>query len=1295
MLTKDIYGKTFSNYFNNAIESYSQEVKPKITINLLDSRHLSNVAITNSDDHTSNSAGSIGYYFTSKQLVNGYERQSMTWAVTDAKEKDGTIIKADGRWHTMPESIEDGYEFGLWTKTRSQANGVFASSPTITMTFDTRKINIIKIVTSEFSGQIKKFRVKVYGASPGYSELYDSGNITLSDDDYYKEFKILTTAAKNASYQSGKIELILLETKNPLDYGRIQEICPIYQIDITDYVIDYSISRTRDVHESSLPIGGSESPKVTIKLDNIDKHWNAIDSSSLYGPYMKKDIKLEISSGWRIDKTNFDSTTVRLKASMLDNSSSMSLEDTDAFPAGGANNHFIAIIDYDNASREIVLCNSTTNHNTVTIQERGYAGTTAVAHSAGAYVYYEPYEYVPMGTFYVDEWTSSASDMTVSISASDWSKFTTEKKMDKGFILENKTVGEAVKNLLLRTNFPQADFRQVLPYTYDTVNYSPVLRYSFSQDSIINTSESNSVEKCLRARFWGMRTGKEYEFKNTKANVQESLISVEKRSKADTAYAVPDLVDITTDLNATQPSSHALNLDNFTFQGRQDSVTYNKYFNGVIDGYYIPMTTGNQDIVVDVQNGGFRLYLDDLLIAQDTRVLSTLRSTSSYTWRGNSFLNLTAGVPYKIRIEFFHGSNTAGLLLKLYKNNSSLNNKVLISKDEVRGVVAIDGAGSRAITSTVPASYDKYTINTRRLQNDGLILSNVRLSQSSTIVAEPSNSGILIYDGGYIRTPYHSSIAITENDFTIEGFFRFYDDHFGGDGEYLSTWANNNPANGYEFFYNSSPSHGFKIKTTTGVVSVHKDDEIGVGEYHHIAVTYKQSTKTLSYYVDGVLEDSEVLSGNVVSQTTDITIGGRGSSYSSGVGEVAPSTTRTFYIDEFAIYNKALTASEIINRYISSQVSEITTYPYLYGEQETVRSLIDTITLADLGRFYIDETGYGRYEHYNRFFESSISQHANSQYNFSDSTNIIDGELTVQLQTNKVTVNVSSNATTETGVQPLWSPDDPTTLATVKLTSGITSSDTSMYVSSTTDPVFPTKGYLIIDNEIIKYSAKSSNEFLSLERGYAQTTAASHSTNAKVREARIYEIEYEKKPAINVKFPFVTAIRDENPDLIDVVKFEHGPYTAKLILAASSNNDYGSVVYAQGQHKLTEKEYFTSIAGTAVIVSQKSEKIMEQVESLSEDIRKYGLKELTIDSPYIVSVDHAQKIAKFIIDKVKNPVPIININIMSVPKIQLGDRITITSFGAMGITNKNYWVISQEFSYSDTISHQLTLREVV
>jgi hypothetical protein len=91
----------------------------------------------------------------------------------------------------------------------------------------------------------------------------------------------------------------------------------------------------------------------------------------------------------------------------------------------------------------------------------------------------------------------------------------------------------------------------------------------------------------------------------------------------------------------------------------------------------------------------------------------------------------------------------------------------------------------------------------------------------------------------------------------------------------------------------------------------------------------------------------------------------------------------------------------------------------------------------------------------------------------------------------------------------------------------------------------------------------------------------------------------------------------------------------------------------------------------------------------------YGLKELTIDSPYITSLEHAEKIAKFIIDKMSEPVPIVNISIMAIPTIQLGDRIKIGSLDAFDIIDGEYWVTSQEFSYGESISHSLILRKVV
>jgi hypothetical protein len=1511
MLTKNIYGVNLSNYFNNAIEATAQNVKPKITIDLLDSRHITLedvlvsgddlVSVTNTDAHTIKSEGSIGYYCTERQMINGYERESFTWAVTDALDKNGKIITADGTWHCMPTSLDtdsnlDGdYEYGWWSKTRSQANGVFASSPIITFAFEERKVNKIRVTTSEYYGQVKSFRVKVKNSS--LVDILDK-TFTLNDDEYYKEIYLNSNSAIASSFLAKRIEITILSTKNGLDYARIHEISPIYELDITDYVIDYSISRARDIHESNLPIGGSSSPKITLKLDNTGKDWNIFNNSSLYGKYMEKDLKIKISTGWRIKKTNDVISNTVLRSNMSNSASSFTVDNSNIFPTGGVNNNFIVTINPNKENREVVLCNAITSTNTISVSERGVGQTDAGTHAAGSVVTFDPYEYVSMGEFYVDEWSSSSSDMTVSVSASDWTKYLTEKKLTNGFLLEDKTVSEAVGNLLSRRNFPKADFKQVLPYSRGVSQLGGVARYSFSEDSIDKNGNTTTLAPGLRCRFWGMREGKELNYKTIKADALEKNLSVEERIKGINSYVDPDFTanspDISLPRDVGQPSTNALNLTNYTFASVIDSATYTKYFNGIVDGYFFSTTLSSQSLVLDITNGGGRIYLDDLLIGESNRENSSVSITSIP-------MNLTPGVPYRLKIEFFHGSGNANFSMSLHSYLYSTSTKTLLPATQFRSVVARDGLGSRNLTGIVPSTYSINNVLENHHQNDGFIQGNAQLSYSQRIDSDNSDKGILLIDDAYIRIPTHSSIAIKEEDFTIELLAKFNDGHFNiGDGEYLSSWANSNPTNGFEFYYNNESSHGFKIKTTgptTTTSFVSDDTDLEISEFYHIVATYKVATKTISYYINGELKDTDVINGEIATNIFDTTIGGRGaffttpatvtrtnlitnpsfevnttgwtpssctvaritsdffvgaacaqttstatsfnniqtaltpvtpnlpytfSAYAKNVSgstrniyiaiqwftaagvyisetnsgaqgttpagsgwvrrnctgtapatatqarlvllngqtgisagwltswdgvlfeqsstllpyfdgvysdtyagytlasqswngtahnststsswsliqEIGPSSTRQFIIDEYAIYKKCLTSEEILDRYISSQVEYVAIFPYLYSEQEHLRGAIDEITLADLGRFYIDEEGYGRYEHYNRFFEPSISQHAVNQYNFSDDTNILDASLNVQIQTNKVVVKISSTSKLSDQPETLWSADDGVSLGVVKLQTEILTDTTGIRVSTTNNPVFANVGFLAFtkgnQTEIVRYGSKSENFFLDLERGKFGTPILDEvPIDTKIREARYYEVTYDKKPAVTVLSPIATGIIDDEPNTIDILKFENNPYTARLIVSASANVAYDTHVYLQGEDPRTGIVSGFAIYGIPVISVQNTVQVTEKKESLSENIRKYGLKELTIESPYITSEEHAQKLARFIIDKVSDPVPIITINTMCVPKIQLGDRIRIASLDAFDIYNQDYWVISQEFSYGESISQSLTLRKVV
>ena len=1306
MIKNDIYGKPLSTFFSSAISGFSQVVKPKITIDLLDSRHLSNVVITNTDAHTVNTKGSLGYYFTNNQLVNGYEQEAFPWAVCDAKEKDGSVIKADGRFHATPATLEGDYEFGLWSKTKSQANGVFATSPTFTITFDERKVNKVRVVTSESLGQIKEFRIRVQSSS--LIDLLDK-TVTLTEDEYYKDFYLKSTNASNASYNATKIILTVISTKNGNDVARIHEVAPIYELDVTDQVIDYSVSRSRDTHESSLPIGGTQSPKVTIKLDNTSKDWNAFNQATGYGKYMQKDVKVNVATGWRIKKTD-DILSYTLLANSLSNSAtSMTVLDTAIFPSGGPAGSFYITIDPDNDNREIILCNAVTGTDTVSFLERGYYDSDPIAHADNAVVQFDPYEYVDMGTYYVDEWSSSSSDMTTTIQASDFSKFLSEKNLTNGFLVENSTVGNGVINLLMQANFPRSKFKQTSAYSKDAVNYGAIASYSFSENATDKTGAILTVDSevpgGLRARFFGMRSDKLQDYKNLKVDVLEKNLSIEEKIAGAKSFTTPDRTILTTDI--TGPYSvgsvnHALNYTNLTFNSVLTSEIFTKYFNGVVDGYYIPLADGNQDLMLRITNGGGRVYLDDLLIIDSKKDATSVADYSAYTFRGNSFLNLEAGVPYRLRIEFFHGSGDSNFSIALYKGSSSLV-YTLVPSSDVTPFAARDALGSRNSNEAL-ASYGVGNVSLSHHQNDGILSSNVQLAYTKSVTTEENNRGILLIDNGHVRIPNHSSIAISEKDFSIELVAKFYLGHFTtGDGEYLTTWANSSPLNGYEFYFNGDSSHGIKIKTSSGTYSATGTTELINDTFYHIVATYNTDDKKLKYYVNGAIEGQTTLAGNIVTQTSDISIGGRGAKFTAGTGASAIAVGRDLIFDEFAIYKKTLSATEVLNRYISSQVDTPQVFPFLYSGIGHIREAMDAITLSDLGRFYIDEEGYARYESYNRFFESSIEQHANVQYTINDSSDLISSDYTNQLQTNKVVVKINSVANIEAGTQPLWSAPSPTTLAVVKLTSDILAEDTLIPVSNTTDPVFSKTGYLALSKivsgevktEIIKYKSKTSTSFLEVERAQFDTVALGFLADTKVREARYFEINFDKSPAIGVNQPFVIGINDENPDLIDILKFEYGAYTAKLIIAASDSNAYNSIVYAQGKNPISEKEYFTSISGIPVTVLSNTEQISEQKELLQDNIRKYGLKELTIDSPYITSIEHASNIAKFIIEKMGEPVPIINVSIMAIPTIQLGDRIKIGALDSFDIINGEYWVTSQEFSYGESIAHSLILRKVV
>jgi hypothetical protein len=322
-----------------------------------------------------------------------------------------------------------------------------------------------------------------------------------------------------------------------------------------------------------------------------------------------------------------------------------------------------------------------------------------------------------------------------------------------------------------------------------------------------------------------------------------------------------------------------------------------------------------------------------------------------------------------------------------------------------------------------------------------------------------------------------------------------------------------------------------------------------------------------------------------------------------------------------------------------------------------------------------------------------------SQATLSDSTNIENAEKRIELLANKVTVVVNPTIKKNIGIGSLWRAPSPSTVTVTKLATGtLTSTATEMQVDNIANPPWPTSGYCRIGSEIIKYDSTVASTLKELTRGQFGTTAASHSSGDIVRETKYYQFGWAQTPAVDIKDPFIAAIVYEKLNLVSIDRFIKKPYSGEIVISATENvpihSNSGEIVFLEGQNKYTGVEYFTSIAGRSISDAGATSEVNSQSSKYSDSIRKHGLKEIKINNRFFSDEDYAQRIADFLISKMENGSPILDINVISMPRLQLGDRITISSLEQLGISNKDYWVIESKMDYTGGVKQKLTLREV-
>jgi len=901
------------------------------------------------------------------------------------------------------------------------------------------------------------------------------------------------------------------------------------------------------------------------------------------------------------------------------------------------------------------------------------------------------YEYVPFGTFWIDQWTVG-SDMTVSGQFRDYTKFLSEFMIDDGFFVRDTLAGVAVGDLALKTNFPRANLNVIKRFKDEVIEKSGIVHLEFDDGNPNNQSLSTNIAD---KGVWGHWWNKSQERWNPVEGIDIEIGALRDTVKEIDKSVTPVVREI------VSSSTDALNINNLNngssdvFAGANTSGGNTQYINAEFYTYYVPASSSSTLFKFTVQNAGIKVWINDNLVLDKYNNVDTPYNTDcSYVVDVGS---LRANAAYKVHIEYYHWYGTQKLVWEYSTNSGSSYADVPYSSTWL--AIAKDSIGIRDtyVSSAYSNSYDHF--------NHGVYLNSsspVSLSQSSGMTSDASgrstdfnNASTSHYQ--HVKVPYDASLntALSTSDnytgsYSMEVFAKF-ESPIAGKGVYAGNIDDAHSASkGWGLFHTSS-ANGVYLYDGSSLLTVDVSGTVGFGSsvWTHVVATYDGTT--LSYYVNGVLKGSATGSGHTSWASSDILIG-KSTDSSSG-------SSADYYFDgkfdEFVMYNKALTADEVLNNYYSINIKETPYYEYLFGNSDSVFSIMQEIATADLGMFVFDEYNKFNYYHYNRFYESFISEHSTVQKTLSDDNFVISGDVPIDLQANKVVVKINDPQVEAAGLQNLWRAPAPTTLVVTALSSGINNSVTSVPVR-TTEGEFPwyESGYFKIDDEIMQYNSKTSSSFDGVTRGMFGTTAASHSTAAKVREVKKFSLQYSQAPAINVKYPLVSASVFEEPSLIGVDVWEPNFYGAEAVFSATNDNSVGDLIYLEGQDKITKLSYFASVAGVPVGVESSNSQIIEQSAENSPSIKKYGLKSIEISNKFITDPTWASTIASFIKDKFENVVMVLSVTMAGVPQLQLGDRIKIGTFDNLSISNKEYWVIQIDTSMGAGIEQSVTLREV-
>jgi hypothetical protein len=476
---------------------------------------------------------------------------------------------------------------------------------------------------------------------------------------------------------------------------------------------------------------------------------------------------------------------------------------------------------------------------------------------------------------------------------------------------------------------------------------------------------------------------------------------------------------------------------------------------------------------------------------------------------------------------------------------------------------------------------------------------------------------------------------------------------------------------------------GASVKTSNGDYNVEHEFDNGLNINYHIVLV--KTSNQIKLFVNNVLKATSLL-GSVNSFSSSILF----------FKESSTSLSFNGYLSNVSFYDKALKDYQVNEHYETFSLKRLYVFPYLYFFDSTYWDGLLEFATADVGMFYFNEYNDFIYEYKNAFHEEVIKNHSEVQHYFNYDKNIINSTYISDIQANKIEVEVSPKSKINTAVQSLWRAESGESLAITKLEENISITSNSVRVSNTENPIWPRSGYIKINNEIIKYNNRSINTFTELERGQFETIPAAHNSQTICREVRVYDFTFSEKPAVSIRYPFVIAQIFEGR--VDVDKFESTPFGGKVVVSAStsaqnqpsSKSDTSNLVFLEGRNPLTEKEYFFSIAGVSIAEKTSEERVKSESRSFGK--KTLRPKQMLIQNRFIQSSAYAKEVADFLITYFGDPVPIIDVDAIGIPFLQLGDLVEIDKMPDLDIDKKLFWIIETSITYDGGVSQSFKLR---